>query len=241
MSEKTGKYERPFRFKQFSIHQKHAAMKVGTDGALLGAWSGEGSPKTILDIGTGTGIAALMLAQRFPDAVVSGIEIDDDAVKDARKNFEEAPFRHRMLLHHLALQDFSSQHKFDLIVCNPPYFENSLRSASLQRDRARHNASLGLDELFQKAAKLLTEKGTFELVVPFEISVRIENLCRQNGFFIQHRCDVASWENETPVRTLWRLGFEEKEMNRTSFFLYVEHLVPSDAFRALAKEFYLKF
>jgi tRNA1Val (adenine37-N6)-methyltransferase len=241
MSEKTDKYERPFRFKQFSIHQKHAAMKVGTDGALLGAWAGEGNPRSILDIGTGTGIAALMLAQRFPLALVNGIEIDDEAIKDAQKNFAEAPFADRMLLHHVALQEFSSNQKFDLIVCNPPYFENSLRSASVQRDRARHNESLGLDELFQKATTLLHEEGTFELVVPFDSSDRIEKLSVQNGFFVQHRCDVSSWENEAPVRTLWRLGFREKSMERISFFLYVEHLVPSDAFRALAKAFYLKF
>ena len=135
-----------FTFKQFHVEQDRTAMKVGTDGVLLGAWAEGGC--TILDIGTGTGLVALMMAQRFEDAQVVGIDIDPDASEQARENVAASPFASRISILHTSLQAFSTERKFDAIVSNPPYFEHSLKNPDAARAAARHADSLPFADLF---------------------------------------------------------------------------------------------
>lgn len=158
---------RPFRFKQFTVKQAINAQKVGTDSMLLGAWV-TGNFERILDIGTGTGILALMMAQKNPTADITAIEPDLASLNEAKDNFNASTYSDRMLAIHAPLQTFGSMEKFDLIISNPPYFENAYLSDDLERNRARHTDQLPVYELYEYAAELLADNGEFYVVVPYD-------------------------------------------------------------------------
>lgn len=181
-----------FRFKQFTIDQTHAAQKVGTDSDLLGALGAGGN--AILDIGTGTGVLALMMAQRFPEARITAVEIDDDAVIDAQQNFASSPFADRITLVHSSFQDFcasklpaiiDSDSTFSAIICNPPYFDKSLESNNISRTRARHTSSLPFRTLISGAYTLLAHGGTFSVCIPPEVLTEFSAECLITGFMLQ--------------------------------------------------------
>jgi tRNA1Val (adenine37-N6)-methyltransferase len=136
-----------FKFKQFEIHQDRCAMKVGTDGVLLGAWAPGG--KRILDVGSGTGLISLMMAQRFPEAQVRGIDMDGEACEEAAENVAASPFADRVEIECCRLQDYHSEESFDAIVSNPPFFLNSLKNPDSKRTMARHTDSLPFRDLFR--------------------------------------------------------------------------------------------
>jgi len=192
-----------FRFQQFSITQEHAAMKVGTDSDLLGTL-GQGG-KHILDIGTGTGVLSLMMAQRYPEARIKAIEIDGNAVIDARKNFEESVFADRITLQHLSFQDFLVQRKeeeelFDSVVCNPPYFDRSLECPELGRTRARHSASLPFDTLARGAYDVLVKGGVFSVCIPPEVLETFSAECQFAGLTLKENFQIKSLPNKPPKR-----------------------------------------
>jgi tRNA1Val (adenine37-N6)-methyltransferase len=170
-----------FQFKQFLIRQDRCAMKVGTDGVLLGAWTDVAGAETILDIGTGTGLIALMLAQRST-APVDAIEIDEAAAEQACENVAASPWKDRIQVSHITLQSFTEQgKKYDLIVSNPPFFSNSLRARGDQRSLARHSHTLSLTELITGVSRLLSSKGRFALIWPaanFSSVVQVAASCR---------------------------------------------------------------
>ncbi|HIZ86112.1 MAG TPA: methyltransferase [Candidatus Coprenecus stercoravium] len=161
-----------FRFRQFTVRHDRCAMKVGTDGVLLGAWAGHGSPGTILDIGTGSGLIALMLAQRFPEARITAIDCDADAAGQARDNFHASLWNDRLTAVHESLQEFSAHTAgrtgFDLIVSNPPFYDNTLTNPDSRRCTARHTGGLRHDELLPLSAGLLSDSGVFSLIIPSE-------------------------------------------------------------------------
>lgn len=159
-----------FRFKQFTVHQADSAMKVGTDGVLLGAWHAiDGHPARILDVGTGTGLIALMLAQRFNDAQVTGVEIDSTAASEAQRNVAASQFAERIDIINAAFQDFQLQGQtFDLIVSNPPYFCNALENPNAARATARHTSSLPFRSLLSGAMQLLDNNGRLAVILPTE-------------------------------------------------------------------------
>ncbi len=160
-----------FKFKQFSVAQDKCAMKVGTDGVLLGAWATpETTPQTILDIGAGSGLIALMLAQRFDIAQIDGLEIDNKSFEQCVENFENSPWPDRLFCYHASLNEFVEEMQdetYDLIVSNPPFF-NTTKPITNSRELARNNTSLSLKELFYSASKLMSTKGTFCLILPFD-------------------------------------------------------------------------
>ena len=160
-----------FQFKQFTIYQDLCAMKVGTDGVLLGAWANGG--KRILDAGTGTGIIALMMAQRYPNAVVTAIDVDEGAVKQAQQNVVQSPFSQQITVLHNTLQEH--QGEYDAIISNPPFFIDSLAGPDEQRNVARHTQTLTYTELMQAAWRLLSDEGELSVVVPFDYRKRMEN------------------------------------------------------------------
>jgi tRNA1Val (adenine37-N6)-methyltransferase len=155
-----------FQFQQFRVQQDRCAMKISTDAVLLGSLAQCPSPKQILDIGTGTGVIALMLAQRFPEAQVTALEIDPEAAAQAAENFKESPFADRLQLIPTALQDFSADASFDLIVSNPPYFPNHLKSIDHKRNLALHTDGLPFETLLSQACQLLAPSGQFWVILP---------------------------------------------------------------------------
>ena len=194
-----------FRLKQFTIDQTHASMKVGTDSDLLGTLAHGG--KNILDIGTGTGILTLMMAQRFPQARFTAVEIDDNAVIDAHTNFSSSPWSERITLIHNSFQNFiekeiteGRQERFDAIICNPPFFDKSLECPEQGRQRARHTSSLPFESLIDGAYRMLEEGGAFSLILPPEV---LENFClkaKERGFTLKERNGIQTLPDNPPKR-----------------------------------------
>lgn len=182
-----------FNFQQFTIRQSHAAMKVGTDSDLLGALSFGGDK--VLDIGTGTGVLSLMMAQRFPQAQITAIEIDEGAVLDATYNFQQSRWSSRIQLHHISLQDYLIGEKRDLfnsVVCNPPYFDRSLECPDLGRTRARHTSSLPFEVLIQGAYSLLVDGGFFSVCIPPEVRKDFLSQCFSVGFSLHTQFTIKT-------------------------------------------------
>jgi tRNA1Val (adenine37-N6)-methyltransferase len=187
-----------FRFQQFTIHQDRCAMKVGTDGVLLGAWASGG--RRMLDVGTGTGVIALMLAQRYPEACVDAIDIDADAAAQAARNAGLSPFADRVQVDCRRVQDH--QGCYDAIVSNPPYFIDSLQAPDRQRSLARHADTLSYRDLMEAAWRLLADDGQLSVVVPFDYRQRMEDEAIFVGFFPSRVCGVRTTERKPVKRYL---------------------------------------
>ena len=166
-----------FHFKSFSIKQDQSAMKVGTDGVLLGAWVNPKSyPHQILDVGTGTGLVAIMLAQRFSSSLIHAIDIDPASAKEALFNTQTSPWAKRLNITHCALQDYNPSNKYDLIVSNPPYFRNTTLSNNKSRALARNNQTFSLEYLIERSYDLLHENGELAFIVPSNEFETIQSL-----------------------------------------------------------------
>ncbi len=227
-----------FTFKQFHVEQDRTAMKVGTDGVLLGAWAEGG--RTILDIGTGTGLVALMMAQRYEDAQVVGIDIDPDASEQARENVAASPFASRISILHTSLQAFKTERKFDAIVSNPPYFEHSLKNPDAARAAARHADSLPFADLFSGVSRLLADEGVFSAIVPMDCLERFCSEAYLSGFFLLRRYDVKTTPRKPSKRCLVAFCRRRPDVfDRQEVCLMDEGGVRSAWYAALTKEFYL--
>ncbi|MBR4239259.1 MAG: methyltransferase [Prevotella sp.] len=196
-----------FSFKRFVVHQDRCAMKVGTDGVLLGAWAHGG--KRILDIGTGTGLIALMMAQRFPEASISGVEIDADAALQAQENVALSEFAARVQIEAVSLQSYVGQigqeggaRMFDSIVSNPPFFERSLTNPDQSRTLARHASTLTYAELFGGVKRLLAPEGEFSTIIPDDCLSRFVAEGCLAGFFLTRKCAVKTVPRKSPKRYL---------------------------------------
>lgn len=190
-----------FQFKQFCIHHDHCAMKVGTDGVLLGAW-GCVEGHRILDIGTGTGLIALMAAQRNPVAQVLGIDIDEQAVQQAKENLADSPFNKRVSC---VLQDVLTFHPdatYDAILCNPPFFTEDTMPDDALRALARNNSKLPFSSLIPKVASMLSANGSFSVIIPSKLVQEIVGICLIENLYLQRRCQVRTTSKKTPRRAL---------------------------------------
>ena len=227
-----------FRFKQFEIEQDRCAMKVGTDGVLLGAWAQGGC--RILDIGSGTGLISLMMAQRFPEAEVVGIDMDADACGQARENVMASPFRDRVEIECCRLQDFGATGVFDAIVSNPPFFVDSLKNPDSKRTMARHTDSLPFRDLFAGVKRLLSDDGIFSAIVPVEV---VEQFVAEScilGFYLIQKCGVRTVERKQPKRFM--LSFAKHRI--LPYEEHVETMMDSQGnrsewYRKIMEEFYL--
>ncbi len=243
-----------FEFKQFTIHQGNAGMKVGTDSDLLGALAAGGN--RVLDIGTGTGVLALLMAQRFPEADIHAVEIDDDAVKDASLNFSESKFADRITLHHTSFQDFVEQQrvgegsgpseteklagKFDCIICNPPYFHKSMECPDNRRLRARHTSSLPFEVLIGGAYELLCDGGVFSVCLPPEVYSIFCEECIKQGFSLQDLYCIKSIPDQ-PVKRyvlVHRKGKVE-EVRRHEFCMRNEDRTVSEWYKETMRDYLL--
>ncbi len=163
--------QKPFTFKEFEVSQDQCAMKIGTDAVLLGAWTTiDKQPFSILDIGSGTGVLALMLAQRSQAELIDAIEIDDDAYEQCVSNLENSPWSDRLFCYHAALDEFVEEieDKYDLIISNPPFYSEDYKTENTQRDIARFTDALPFDHLINSISKLLSQDGIFTVVIPFK-------------------------------------------------------------------------
>lgn len=231
-----------FHFKQFSIHHDLCAMKVGTDSVLLGAWANCEKACTILDVGTGSGILALMAAQRNPSAQITAIEIDPSAVEQARINISQSPWANRIEIQQADVRNWQSDAMFDCILCNPPFYSNGLLSPTAQRNQARQTACLSFADLIQACAPRLTENGTFHVIIPAESCDEFSQLCWENNLHALRKVWVHTKENKPSKRVL--LSFSRAQCS----YPMGEKLILKDCnneateeYQKLTGDFYLKF
>jgi tRNA1Val (adenine37-N6)-methyltransferase len=230
-----------FHFQQFSLNQADCAMKIGTDGIMLGAWAKIAAAATLLDIGTGTGLLALMAAQRNPEAQILGVEIEAAAAARAQENVRQSPWSDRIRILHQSVQAFSPAEPFEAILCNPPYFSSGVLPATEARRLARHNEQLSLSELVQQLARLLGETGQAHLVLPWEAQEELLSLASQSGLYPQRLAQVHSRPQKPPFRLLVSLGRKERSYLPTTLCLHPEtgtHYHP--AYQQLVQAFYLQ-
>ena len=225
-----------FKFQKFTVFQSRCAMKVGTDGTLLGAWGRGGS--SILDIGTGTGLVALMMAQRFPEARVVGIDIDRESVVQARENMWASPFADRLTAAEADVQLFAAD-PFDAVVCNPPFFLRSLQCPDTQRTIARHASSLTYAELMAAAHRLLADNGELSMVIPFDCKARLEQEAALAGFFKVRQCAVKTTPQKQPRRYLLAFRKHPSEPELTEGIIETSPGERSRWYEELTKDFYL--
>lgn len=231
-----------FKFKKFTVWHDKCAMKVGTDAVLLGAWVSTDHCTSILDIGTGTGIIALMLAQRSMTDI-DAIDIDADACRQAEENAASSPFAERIKVIHQSCAGFAAESRksYDLIVSNPPYFVNSLKCPDGKRTVARHTDSLPLAELVSASRSLLSPSGRIALVLPFEQLDELEAIARQNDLHISRQTDVIPIPDAQPKRLLVELSAPvEGIKNRNTLTIEEARHQYTPEYIELTKEFYLK-
>ncbi len=231
-----------FRFKQFDVEQSGCSMKINTDGVLLGAMAMADKPQRILDIGTGTGVIALMLAQRFTVSKVVAVEIDPQAAETARYNFDRSPFARRLSCHTIDLAEFKPSDSYDLIVSNPPYFLNALKNPDARKSMARHADWPFFELLLGRAKDWISESGSLQLVLPITM---VDELCKraEQSFELacQWRIDIYSFENELPIRSIVALGKQTMGKERQRFVIYESKGRHGADYRALLKDFFLAF
>lgn len=217
-------------------------MKVGTDGVLLGAWIGLGGVSTALDIGTGSGVIALMIAQRC-NAVVDAVEIDSDSANQAKSNFDSSPWKNRVTVYNMSFQNFYAvtKTKYDLIVSNPPYFSNSLKSAFQKRNIARHADELPYHQLIEGVAKLLSNNGKFCAVFPYtEGNVFIAQAANAE-LFCTRKTNVYSHPHKPVLRLLLEFSFMKEKLVENELSIHNLEGNYSDDYKKLTKDFYLAF
>lgn len=229
-----------FRFKQFSVSHDKCAMKVGTDGVLIGAWANHHHPSTILDIGTGSGLISFMMAQRFHDAKIKGIDIDEEAILQARENKATNPWKERIVFQHQSLSELSPSSSFDLIVSNPPFYDGTNTSGNIRRDLARQNNSLPPSLLFKHVASILQTAGSFCCILPSNTAMLYEQEAHDVGLFNHKELKVKGNKSAPIKRVLIQFGFEEKEKITEELVIETEkrHVYTSQ-YLSLVKDFYL--
>lgn len=231
-----------FKFKQFTVYHDKCAMKVGMDGSLLGAWAGCSiQPLRILDIGTGTGLIALMVAQRFENAQITGIDIQSTCTEQARENIDNSPFSNRITLEVSPVQSFQSDQLFDLIVCNPPFFNRSSQSGQIDRDTARHDDTLSFSELTEHASRLLSPKGIFALIIPEDRASEFMTFAEAEGLHLQRSVRVKGRVGGVVKRRLLEFSpsYPVEAPILEELAVEADIKVWTEEYKALLREFYI--
>ncbi len=230
-----------FQFKQFAIQQSECAMKVGTDGVLLGAWTDINGAKNILDVGSGTGLISIMLAQRNSESKITGIEIDKKAVEQSKENAKNSPWGERIQFVEGNFCHYKFEQKFDLIVSNPPYFVNSLKNPNKERQTARHTDTLSPQELISVSAKLLNENGRLCVIYPILEGEKLIELAQEFRLFCTRKTIVFPRADLPPKRLLLEFSFKNSKQEENTLFIEKEQRHDyTDEYVALTKDFYLK-
>ncbi|RIJ49813.1 tRNA1(Val) (adenine(37)-N6)-methyltransferase [Maribellus luteus] len=231
-----------FQFKQFKIIQEKSAMKVGVDGVLLGAWVQLDSARQILDVGTGTGLIALMLAQRS-GAQITAVEIEENAAGEALLNVSASGWKERVEVQNTSLQEFvkSACSPFDLIVSNPPFFSQATRAAYTERTIARHNDLLSFSELIACSAGLLAENGKIALILPIVALEEILYWATENSLWLCRKTEIFPKTGKKVNRVLLEFGKKETVLNEDCLTIYNSDGSFTEEYVALTRDFYLKF
>lgn len=239
----------PFKFKQFTVAQDRCAMKIGTDGVLLGAWvSINGKPYSILDIGAGTGIIALQLAQRSKAEMVDAIEIDENAYEQCVDNFENSPWGDRLFCYHAALDEFVEEidDKYDLIISNPPFYTEDYKTTDESRDVARFNDALPFDELIESASQLLSDEGIFAVIIPRKEEENFIKMASEVNLFPNRICRVRGTETSRhggqaeEKRSMLEFSFEKISPKMENLTIETSRHNYTEEYKNLVQDFYLK-
>ncbi|NGF57518.1 methyltransferase [Parapedobacter sp. SGR-10] len=231
-----------FRFKEFEVDQTGCAMKINTDGVLLGAMADSDVPRYILDIGTGTGVIAMMLAQRFPSASIDAVEIDSQAVATAQKNFQRSPFFDRLQVIEGPFENIKREYLYDLIISNPPFYTNSLHNPDERKKTARHTDLTFFTTMLAFAQRSLQTSGTLQLILPTELAAEITVSAKDYGLHLAHAISIRSFENTEVIRQIISLQKAANKMEtRDNFVIYAEKGVYSTAYRDILQPFFLAF
>lgn len=234
---------KPFQCKEFTILQDKTAMKVGTDGVLLGAWAElNENLKNILDIGTGTGLIALQIAQRIDCETIDALEIEPNAFEQAVENFENSDWRDRLFCYHTSLQEFANEieDKYDLIISNPPYYNDTFKNIENKRALARHTVSLSFNALLSSSAKLLSEFGTCAFIVPYKEEDLFIKIAKDNKLFPQRITRVKGNINTNFKRSLLQFSFSNLNPEIDELAIEIERHVYTEKYKNLVKDFYIK-
>lgn len=233
-----------FQFKQFSIQQNQCAMKVGTDSVLLGAWCPiENNPFSVLDIGAGTGILSLMIAQRSNAEQIDALEIDEEAYEQCVENFENSPWGDRLFCFHAGLDEFveEPEDEYDLILSNPPFYAENYKSENEQRDLARFQDAMPFEDLIEAVNLLLSENGVFAVIIPHKEEERFIDLCAQAELFPIKVTRVKGSHNTPIVRSLLAFKrFELPVLSSDELVVEINRHEYTNEYIALTKDFYLK-
>ena len=232
---------KPFHFKQFIVAHDSSTHKVGTDGVLLGSWVNiHESDKLFLDIGTGSGVIALMLAQRTKSGVhIDALEIHQKDASQARCNVTNSPWPDKITVHHAAAQVFAPEKLYDLIVSNPPYFEKSLLPPDDLRSAARHTHALSFTDLLDCVSRLLSPQGKFNAILPYTEALRFKDMGESIGLFVTRHTNFRSRDHKPIERVLLEFSRTQRPVEKTELTLYAHDATWTEAYRKLTKDFYL--
>ncbi len=237
---------KPFQFKQFTINQDKTAMKIGTDGVILGAWcTVDNYPDTVLDIGSGTGVISLMIAQRSDVMTIDAVEVDENAYEQTVENFENSDWGDRLYCYNATFQEFAKEickeeESYDLIVTNPPFYNDDFETENEARNKARFTSSLSFNELIIGVAKILSKNGIFATIIPFKEEEVFMNLAKENNLFLNRVCRVQGNETSEIKRSLLEFSFQKKEIKVTNLVIETERHQYTKEYVDLVKDFYLK-
>lgn len=234
---------KPFQFKQFSLDQDQCAMKIGTDGVLLGAWTSiENNPFSVLDIGAGTGILALMIAQRSHAEVIEAIEIDDHAYEQCVDNFEQSPWNDRLFCYHASLGEFAEEidDTYDLIICNPPFYSETYKTKNDQRDLARFQDAMPFEQLLERMSSLLSEKGVFSVIIPCNEEQHFISLANKITLFPKRITRVKGTPSSDIKRSLIEFSFSKTVTKTTELIIENSRHNYTEDYINLTRDFYLK-
>lgn len=234
------KRETHFHFKQFSVRHDRCTMKVGTDAVLLGSWAIVSKAKSILDIGAGSGVIALMAAQRTDDTKIDAVEIENQSAQQARENVLNSPWPARVFIHNVSVQEFIANKQYDVIISNPPYFNNSQQPPDRRRHQTRHTVTLDYNTLLSTVHRLLKPDGKFNVILPFSEGLHFINLAVQSGLFCSRKYSFRTRTEKPVERWLLEFSYYELPTEKGEILLYENGLVWSESYSSLTRPFYLK-
>lgn len=237
---------KPFKFKKFIIHQDKTAMKVGTDAVLLGAWcSLKNNPDTILDVGSGTGILALMMAQRSNAITIDAVEIDESAYEQTVENFEQSDWADRLFCYNASFNNFveqiiEEQERYDFIISNPPFYSEDFKTDNQSRNKARFTLSLSFEDLLNGVSKMLSKNGVFSVIIPFKEQENFIQLAKKHKLFLNRICSVKGNLNSKAKRSLLEFSFKTFKIKKEELVIEIQRHQYTNDYINLTKEFYLK-
>ncbi len=230
-----------FQFKQFTIQQDKCALKVGTDGVVLGAWASVEGARRILDIGTGTGLLSLIAAQRNPTAWIDAVEIDDASAEQAAENLGTSRWSERMRVHRMDVRRMKSAEQYDLVLCNPPFYAGEMDSPDVRKGLAKHSGELTFADLIDAVVRLIASDGRFACIIPLNREGELLDLALGADLHLVRKCTLCYLEARPPKRVLLELSPSKVAMQDEELVVELRPGVFSDAYRALLSALMLKF